>query len=107
MAVRNLLDNAVKYTPRGGRVELRAWPDAGRSVLLMSVTDTGPGIPSEALPHVFERFYRVDKARSRQQGGVGLGLALVRSLIEAHGGCVEAASQPGRGTTVTVRKWLP
>jgi two-component system sensor histidine kinase BaeS len=103
IAVRNLLDNAIKYTPPGGRIELRAGPaDSGRE-LWISVADSGVGIPAEELSHVFERFYRVDRARSRRQGGTGLGLALVRSLVEAHGGQVEAASQPGQGTTFTLR----
>lgn len=100
IAIRNLLDNAVKYTPANGRITISAWADNG--VVQISVADTGIGIPAEALPHIFERFYRVDKARSRRQGGAGLGLALVRAIIEAHGGQVEVRSQPGKGSIFTL-----
>ncbi len=100
IVVRNLLDNAIKYTPGGGRVTLSAWADNGR--VQIAVADTGVGIPAEALPHIFERFYRLDKARSRQQGGAGLGLALVRSIVEAQGGQVEVKSQPGVGSVFTL-----
>jgi two-component system sensor histidine kinase BaeS len=100
IVVRNLLDNAIKYTPAGGMVTLSAWADNGR--VQIAVTDTGVGIPAEALPHIFERFYRVDKARSRRQGGAGLGLALVRSIVEAQGGQVEVKSQPGAGSVFTL-----
>lgn len=90
----NLLDNAIKYTERGGRVEVSAeeW-DGG---LRVSVRDTGMGIPESDLPRLFERFYRVDKARSREAGGTGLGLSIVKHLVEAHGGQVSVESrQPG------------
>lgn len=100
IAIRNLLDNAIKYTPTEGWITLRAWADGG--VVRISVADTGIGIPTEALPHIFERFYRVDKARSRQKGGTGLGLALVQAIIEAHGGQVEVNSQIGRGSIFTL-----
>lgn len=101
MAVRNLLDNAIKYTPAGGRIVLSAQSDLRR--VEVSVMDTGIGIPTEALPHIFERFYRVDKARSRRQGGTGLGLALVRGIAEAHGGRVEVNSQAGQGSVFILR----
>ena len=99
----NLLDNAIKYTPPGGTVAVRAEPDpadAGRARLVVS--DTGIGIPAEHLPHVFERFYRVDPARSRDVEGTGLGLAICRSIAEAHGGLIRADSEPGGGCRFTV-----
>jgi heavy metal sensor kinase len=100
----NLLDNAIKYTPRGGRVRLSVRRESGYAVL--DVTDDGIGIPAEALPHVFKRFYRVDTSRSRAQGGAGLGLAIVESICTAHGAIVEVASAPGRGSTFRVRQPL-
>jgi heavy metal sensor kinase len=100
----NLLDNAIKYTPRGGRVRLSVRRESGYAVL--DVTDDGIGIPAEALPHVFKRFYRVDTSRSREQGGAGLGLAIVKSICTAHGAIVEVASAPGRGSTFRVRQPL-
>jgi two-component system, OmpR family, phosphate regulon sensor histidine kinase PhoR len=99
----NLFDNSLRYTPRAGRITLRSKAD-GTGVLL-SVSDTGPGIPSEHLPRIFERFYRADSARSREEGGTGLGLAIVKHLVEAHGGRVWAESERGRGTTVY--SWFP
>ena len=101
MLVRNLLDNAVKYTPAGGAIALSAAADDG--AVAIAVADTGVGIPPEALPRLYDRFYRVDKARSRRQGGAGLGLALVRAIAQAHGGCVETRSRPGGGSTFVVR----
>jgi heavy metal sensor kinase len=98
--VYNLLHNAIKYTPHSGRVNL-AVERPGENILL-AVHDTGVGIAPEHLPHVFERFYRVDKARTRAEGGTGLGLSIVDSIVAAHGGCVEIQSQPNEGTTVTV-----
>jgi len=95
----NLVDNAVKYTPEGGRITIRAGVVGGR--LRVSVADTGVGIPEESLSRVFERFYRVDKARAREQGGTGLGLAIVKHIVEAHGGRVWAQSEVGRGSTFT------
>ena len=101
--VRNLLDNAIQYTPSDGQITLRARErDAGAE---MSVLDTGQGIPPESLQRIWERFYRVDTARSRRQGGAGLGLALVRAIVEAHGGRVSVQSDLGKGSTFTV--WLP
>src|SRR5207249_742914 len=96
-ALVNLVDNAVKYTPAGGTVEVRvAGADAGG--VAVTVSDTGEGIAAEHLPRVFDRFYRVDKARSREMGGTGLGLAIVKGIVEGNGGRVELASEVGRGT---------
>jgi heavy metal sensor kinase len=96
----NLLDNAIKYTPPGGSIHLNVRAGDGRAIL--EVVDTGIGIPAAALPHVFERFFRVDKARSREIGGAGLGLAIVKSICAAHGGQVEVESAEGRGSRFTV-----
>ena len=95
----NLVDNAVKYTPPGGRVVVRAERAGDRAVV--TVEDTGVGIPAADLPRVTERFYRVDKARSRELGGTGLGLAIVKHLVLAHGGDLRIESDPGRGTRVS------
>jgi len=97
----NLLDNAVKYTPDGGAIEVSCSTTADHVEL--AVTDTGPGIPPEHLPHIFERFYRVDQARSRSQGSAGLGLSICKWIAEAHGGSILAHSAPGEGSTFTVR----
>jgi two-component system, OmpR family, phosphate regulon sensor histidine kinase PhoR len=97
----NLADNAVKYTPAGGAVTLRAHATPAGPVEL-SVSDTGIGIPRADLPRITERFYRVDKARSRELGGTGLGLAIVKHLVLAHGGDLAIESEEGRGTTVRV-----
>jgi signal transduction histidine kinase len=99
----NLLDNAIRYAP----------PDSAVTVCIISagdelrctVSDDGPGIPAEHLPHIFERFYRVDASRSRHTGGAGLGLAIVKALVTAHGGRIQAESVEGQGTTITF--WLP
>jgi two-component system sensor histidine kinase BaeS len=99
--LRNLLVNAVEYTPAGGEVLLLAL-EGGPEVRL-AVRDTGPGIPAEDLPYAFERFYRVDKSRSRATGGLGLGLTIARRLVEAHGGDIEVHSEPGEGTEFVVR----
>ncbi|MBI4345441.1 MAG: ATP-binding protein [Elusimicrobia bacterium] len=93
----NLLDNAIKYTGENGTVRLSAERTEG--FVAVSVEDNGAGIPPEALPRVFERFYRVDKARSRELGGTGLGLSIVKHLVELHGGAVTVASEVGRGST--------
>jgi signal transduction histidine kinase len=102
----NLLDNALIYTPSGGRVSIRVdrqhlSSGAGAGVLLQ-VRDTGIGIPESDLPRIFERFYRVDKARSRAQGGTGLGLAIVKHIVENHGGHVDVQSVEGQGATFSV-----
>jgi two-component system phosphate regulon sensor histidine kinase PhoR len=98
----NLVDNAVKYTPEGGRIEISTVvsPDGGATVV---VADDGPGIPREHLPRLFERFYRADRARSRELGGTGLGLAIVRHLAEGMGASVSVASEPGQGARFTLR----
>jgi two-component system phosphate regulon sensor histidine kinase PhoR len=96
----NLVDNAVKYTPAGGRIRVGWRPEGDQ--LCVEVSDTGIGIPEADLPRVFERFYRVDKARSRELGGTGLGLAIVKHLVQAMNGSVRAASTLGQGTTFTV-----
>jgi two-component system phosphate regulon sensor histidine kinase PhoR len=96
----NLVDNAVRYTPAKGAVCVRL--DAAESRAVLQVADTGEGIPAGELPRVFERFYRVDKARARQTGGTGLGLAIVRHVAEAHGGTVRVDSELARGSTFTV-----
>jgi signal transduction histidine kinase len=97
----NLLDNAIKYTPEGGKVLLRVEGLNGYAVL--EVEDTGIGIPPDALPHVFERFYRVDKTRSAQAESAGLGLSIVKSICAVHGAKVEATSVPNVGSRFTVR----
>jgi two-component system sensor histidine kinase BaeS len=119
--LRNLVANALTHTPRGGRVTLRAVRDegaggaagagaaayaaadapAGAPAVRFEVRDTGEGIPTEHLPHVFDRFYRADPSRARATGGAGLGLSIVRHLVEAHGGRVAVASAPGAGTVVS------
>lgn len=104
-ALLNLVDNAIKYTAEGGTVSVRVAPSAargadGRPMIAISVTDTGIGVPSEDLPRLTERFYRVDKARSRQQGGTGLGLAIVKHIVQAHDGWIRIESELHRGTTV-------
>jgi heavy metal sensor kinase len=97
----NLLDNGIKYTPKGGEVEVQVGHQGAEAIVV--VRDTGIGIPADHLPHVFDRFYRVDKARSRAEGGTGLGLSIAQSTIVAHGGRIELTSLPGQGTTCTVR----
>jgi PAS domain S-box-containing protein len=102
----NLLTNSAKYTPRGGNVWLTAWRPDGE--VFVSVRDSGLGIPAEALPHVFDMFSQVDRSVERSTGGLGIGLALVKGLVEMHGGTVTAESEgPGKGSTFTVRFPLP
>ena len=96
----NLLDNAVKYSQAEGRILLRAERCDG--AVRISVSDEGVGIPARDLPRIFERFYRADKARSRALGGTGLGLSIVKHIAQLHGGSVEAESEPGCGTTISV-----
>ncbi|AHY47706.1 Histidine kinase-, DNA gyrase B-, and HSP90-like ATPase [Rubrobacter radiotolerans] len=107
----NLVDNAVKYTPPGGVVEVTVGvceedcgPD-GRREVFVRVSDTGVGIPAESLERIFERFYRVDKGRSKGTGGTGLGLSIVRHIVENHGGRITVESEVEKGSTFTV--YLP
>jgi len=99
----NLLDNAIRYTPAPGTVSISVRREGQMAVV--AVTDTGVGIPAEDIPFIFERFYRVDKSRSRTEGGTGLGLAICKHIAEAHGGTIEVQSQVGAGSTFSV--WLP
>ena len=96
----NLLDNAVKYSDKGGAIRLAA--DRRDGEIVLSVSDKGVGIGHEDLPRIFERFYRADKARSRELGGTGLGLSIVKHIAQLHSGRVEAESEPGKGTTISV-----
>lgn len=96
----NVIDNAIKYTPRGGEVQANLSRIGRRAVIRIS--DTGIGIPVADLPHVFDRFYRVDKARSRATGGTGLGLSIVKQIVLLHGGLISAASEENKGTTFTI-----
>jgi signal transduction histidine kinase len=99
----NLLDNAILYTPTPGTISVSLRREGQMAVV--AITDTGVGIPAEDIPFIFERFYRVDKSRSRAEGGSGLGLAICKHIVEAHGGKIEAESQVGVGSTFSV--WLP
>lgn len=106
-ALVNLVQNAVKYSPEGSRVEIRAdleneEPDSTR-MIVFTVSDNGPGIPERYLERIFERFYRIDKGRSRDLGGTGLGLSIVRHIALAHGGTASVKSEEGRGSTFTIR----
>ena len=101
-ALTNLLDNAIKYSEPGGAVEVTAVMDADGRVAI-SVRDHGIGIPARSLERIFERFYRVDRARSRESGGTGLGLSIVRHAVQAHGGEVTVTSVEGEGSEFTLR----
>ena len=96
----NLIDNALKYTPEHGRVRISATRHERQAVV--EVADTGVGIPPEHLPHVFERFYRVDPSRHRDLGGAGLGLAICQTIVQTHGGDIQLKSSIGEGTSVLV-----
>lgn len=98
--VYNLMENAVKYTQPGGQIRVSLVRD-GR-VAVLTISDNGPGIPKDSLPHIFDRFYRVDKARSRETGGTGLGLSIVNQLVLLHGGTIRAESEEGKGTSFIV-----
>lgn len=100
-AVSNLVGNALRYTSRGGRVAVSAARENGE--LRVEVADTGCGIPPEDLPHIFDRFYRADVARSNAAGNAGLGLAIVKSIVALHGGTITARSKPGEGTSISIR----
>src|SRR5262249_46031978 len=95
-----LVDNAVKYTPAGGQIHVRL--EAGTERAIVSVTDTGIGIASKDLPHIFDRFWRADKVRSRGMGGAGLGLSIARWISDRHGWSINAQAMPGGGTEFTV-----
>jgi signal transduction histidine kinase len=97
----NLVSNAIRYNSAGGMVIVKTKSDLGSAVL--SVHDTGQGIASEDLPHLFERFYRADKARSGNNAGAGLGLAITEAIIKAHGGTIDVRSELGSGSNFTVR----
>ena len=102
--ITNLIGNALRYTPAGGKIKLAA--ECKGNEILMTVSDNGPGIPVESLPAIFDRFYRYDKARSREDGGSGLGLAIARQLAEAHGGRLSAENlkQGGARFTLSIPK---
>jgi len=95
----NLLANAIKFSPNGGVITIRVQRDAQADAILVSVADTGIGIPHEQLNRVFERFYQVDGSATRRFGGAGVGLAIVKRIVEAHGGRIWVESEPNRGTT--------
>ncbi len=97
----NLVSNSIRYTPAGGTISISALQDGPSAVF--NVADTGNGIPADQLPHIFDRFYRVNAARETAQGQSGLGLTIVKSLVEAHGGTISATSEVGAGTTFTIR----
>ena len=100
-AVMILVDNAAKYSRPDGQVALRTF--TANDQFVIEVEDNGPGIPPADLPHIFERFYRVDKARSRSLGGVGLGLSIATTIVEAHSGSLEVDSRVGEGTRMRIK----
>jgi two-component system phosphate regulon sensor histidine kinase PhoR len=100
-AIVNLLDNAIKYTDPGKSIHVSA--DRDNASVVIRVRDEGCGIDAPHLKRIFERFYRVDKARSRELGGTGLGLAIVKHIVLAHKGGIEVASEPGKGSTFTIK----
>jgi two-component system sensor histidine kinase BaeS len=97
--LRNLLENAITHTESGGDITVSA--SRQDNLIAVSVADTGEGIPAEDIPHLFERFYRADKSRTRVTGGSGLGLKIAKSLVEAHGGTINVASETGKGSCFT------
>ncbi len=99
-ALSNLIDNAIKYSPAGSQVSVEARGDTGS--VTVSIKDNGIGIPEADLPRIFERFYRVDKGRTRESGGTGLGLSIVKHIIERHGGSIRVQSVPQKGSTFTI-----
>jgi signal transduction histidine kinase len=96
----NLVGNALKFTPAEGRVHVHVEPQEGDAGVVVSVSDTGAGIPADQLPHVFDRFYQASSGRKGRRHGAGLGLTIARGIVEAHGGTISIESAPGRGTTV-------
>ena len=101
VVLKNLLDNALKYGKERGRVTLSGRIEG--DVCLLEVVDDGPGISPEHLPRIFERFYRIDKGRSRELGGTGLGLSIAKHIVESHGGILRVESRIGVGTRFTIR----
>ena len=101
LAITNLVENAIKYNRDSGMV--RVTLDADHKYFYVKVADTGIGIPEDALEHIFERFFRVDKARSREVGGTGLGLAIAKNVLQMHHGIIDVESTPGEGTTFSMR----
>ena len=99
--MKNIISNSIKYSSRGDKIQIFAG-SLYNNGLYIKVEDTGKGIPKADLEHVFERFYRVDKARSRERGGTGLGLAITKEIIESHGGTIEIESEFGKFTRVTI-----
>lgn len=98
--INNLISNALRYNPENGQIQIRL--STIQAIVIIDVIDQGPGIPDDALPHIFERFYRADKSRSRQEGGTGLGLAIAHQLAEAHGGSLKAANLTAGGSMFTL-----
>ena len=96
----NIISNAIKYTPGGGKIDISCYGDFSKAYI--TVKDTGMGIPESDLPRIFERFYRVDKARSRQSGGTGLGLAIAKEIIDRHDGSIVIESPNQKGTIVKI-----
>ena len=96
----NLIDNAIKYCPAGAEIYIKLLNDHTKAVL--EVTDNGPGVPDDSLNRLFDRFYRIDKARSRELDGSGLGLSICKSICEAHGGAIEVESEVAKGSTFRV-----
>jgi two-component system phosphate regulon sensor histidine kinase PhoR len=105
LALSNLVDNALKYGKEGGRVTLFGQVEG--DACLLEVADDGPGISPEHLPRIFERFYRIDKGRSRELGGTGLGLSIAKHVVESHGGTIRAESRIGAGTRFVIRIPVP
>ncbi|MHA2857899.1 sensor histidine kinase [Paenibacillus lautus] len=100
--VLNLLTNALRHTPEGGSISVRIDARDLSGQIAIGITDTGTGIPADALPHVFDRFYRVDSGRGRSTGGSGLGLSIAKQIAAAHGGYIQVQSELGKGTEFTV-----
>ena len=96
----NLLSNAIRYTPQGGWIKISC--QCTRTTAAITIHDSGPGIPEEAIPHLFDRFYRADKSRARSEGGTGLGLSIAKRLVEAHQGKITASNHPDGGGLFTI-----
>jgi len=100
-ALENLLDNAIRHTPSGGRISLTVAPKP--DAVAVEIRDTGIGIPAGDIPYIFDRFYRVDKSRNQESGGAGLGLAIVKRIVDMHSGQIDVSSRPGSGTCIVIR----